>query len=149
MNSTSRKHFGKFATLFVAGTLATACSSVNPTAPTVAVVTAPAAVTVSNVQITSVASSATSLQLTAIARSSDGTSRDVTRTATWLSSNVQLATIGSTGSVTVVGTGDVDMGATFEGIAGSIRLNVARPAEFTLRGVVVDRVSGLPVEGAR
>ena len=91
------KHVSTCAALFAAGALVTACTN-NPTSPTIAapIVVVPV-VTVSSVEVTSVASSDASYQLTAIARSSDGSSQDVTRSVAWLSSNLQLATVTSTG----------------------------------------------------
>jgi hypothetical protein len=149
MRPMSVNRISKLAALIALTAIAASCAgSNNPAAPTVP---APAAAaTVSNVRVTSVVSSSTSYQLTAIATSSDGTSQDVTRSATWLSSNTQFATVSTAGDVSVVGTGDVDLGATFKGIAGAIRLSVVRPAVFTLRGVVREAgVGGLPVGGAR
>src|SRR4051794_610769 len=96
----------QFATILAAGAFATACSGSNPAAPTVP---APAAATVSSVLVTSAPSSGTSFQLTAVAHSTDGSAKDVTGSATWLSSNTQLATISTGGVVTVIGAGDVDL----------------------------------------
>ena len=62
-------------------------------------------VPVSAVTITGAPAGASApFQLTAMARLVDGSTTDVTRSSTWLSSNTQLATVSSTGSVTVVGT---------------------------------------------
>lgn len=143
------KSAGTFAVLFAAGALVTACTN-NPTSPTVAAPVVAPVVTVSSVQVTSVVSSDASYQLTAIAHSSDGNSQDVTGAVAWLSSNIQLATVTSTGHVVVVGTGTVDLSATFQGVSGTIRLSVTRLSVFTLSGVVREAgPGGLPIEGAR
>lgn len=150
MKSVFPKSTGTFAALFAAGVLFTACAN-NPASPTIPapVVVVPAA-TVSSVQVTSVPSSNTSYQLTAVARSSDGSSQDVTGAVAWLSSNLQLATVTPTGRVAVVGTGSVDLSATFHGVSGTVRLSVTRPPVFTLSGVVRQAgLGGLPIEGAR
>jgi hypothetical protein len=120
----------------VLGTAA-ACSSnsspANPTAPTT-----PSA-TVTAVTISSTATSTRSFQLNATARLSDGTTKDVTAGATWNSSNPSLATVSSTGLVTVVGTGELDVRATYQNIVGTLHLFVA-----TLPVVRVD-VAGAPL----
>jgi Carboxypeptidase regulatory-like domain/Bacterial Ig-like domain (group 2) len=150
MTSVSLKSIGTFAALFAVSVFFTACAN-NPASPTIPapVVVVPAA-TVSSVQVTSVPSSNTSYQLTAIARSSDGSSQDVTAAVAWLSSNLQLATVTSTGHVAVVGTGNVDLSATFHGVSGTVRLSVTQPPVFTLSGVVREAgPGGLPIVGAR
>ena len=89
-------------------------------------------------------------QLTAMARLVDGTTIDVTRSSTWLSSNTQLATVSSTGSVTVVGTGDVDLQATYQSVSGSVRVFVSHPTTATVTGRVVEAgPDARPVAGAR
>lgn len=92
--------------------------SANPTAPTTANVTA--------LTVTSASSSPSSFQLIATARLSDGTTRDVTTSATWESSNAALATVSASGLVTVVGTGELDVKATYQGATGSLHLLVAK-----------------------
>lgn len=116
----TKRCLGHFAMMFAAGVMATACgsSSPNPTAPT-----SPGA-TVSAVVVTSASTSGASFQLTATARMSDGNARDVTGAATWESSNPVLATVSSTGRVTVVGNGELDVRATYQSVAGSMHLLV-------------------------
>jgi hypothetical protein len=60
----------------------------------------------------------------------------VTRTATWQSSNAQFASVSSSGYVTILGTGDVDLTATYQGVTGAAHVSVSLPNTFTLRGVV-------------
>jgi hypothetical protein len=89
--------------------------------------TAPGAATVAAVAVTSASTTAPSFQLTATARMSDGTARDVTSTAAWESSNPLIATVSSTGMVTVAGNGDLDVRATYRSVTGSLHLVVASP----------------------
>jgi len=92
----------------------------SPTAP------APAAPTVTSVAVTSPGTSGATFQLTAMARLSDGTSRDVTQTATWVSSNTQFATVSATGFVTVQASGETDLRATYLTVSGSTHAVVVR-----------------------
>src|SRR2546428_5862481 len=73
-------------------------------------------------------------QLTANARLSDGTMRDVTSTAQWDSSNRALATISTTGLVSVVASGQVEFRASYQAVTGSLSLFVSQPppATFTV-----------------
>jgi hypothetical protein len=94
--------------------------------------------------------SSTPFQLTAMARLVDGSTIDVTRSATWQSSNTQLATVSSTGAVTVTGTGAVDLQATYQSVTGSVRVFVTLSTTATLTGRVVEAGAGAqPVAGAR
>jgi hypothetical protein len=99
--------------------------------------TGPSAATVAAVVVTSASTAAASFQLTATARMSDATSRDVTSTAVWESSNPLLATVSSTGMVTVVGSGELDVRATYQSVTGSMHLRVGR-------SVVAVTVGGAP-----
>jgi hypothetical protein len=94
--------------------------------------------------------SSTPFQLTAMARLADGSTIDVTRTATWQSSNTQLATVSPTGSVTIVGTGDVELQATYQSVSGSVRVFVSHQTTATVSGRVVEAgADARPVSGAR
>lgn len=121
----------------IALALSVACSGnnkTNPSAPTPA-----PGVTVSSITITSATPSSSSFQLTATARMSDGSTRDVTTLAAWESSNAGLATVSSSGVLTVVGTGDVEVRATYQSVMGALKILVTRPASpttFVLAGVV-------------
>jgi hypothetical protein len=79
--------------------------------------------------------SSSPFQLTATARASDGSTQDVTRTATWESSNAQFASVFA-GYVTILGNGAVDLTATYQGVSGAAHVNVSLPQTFTLRGVI-------------
>jgi hypothetical protein len=105
-----------------------------------------AAVTVSGAP--SVASSP--FQLTATARFSDGSTPDVTRSATWESSNVQLASVSSSGYVTILGNGAVDLKATYQGVTGAAHVNVSLPGTLTMSGVVAEIAPNIrPLAGVR
>lgn len=88
-------------------------------------------------------------QLTATARLSDGTTQNVTSLAAWESSNPLVATVSSTGFVTVVSSGETDVRASYRGISTSQRLTVAAPAGFALTGTVQEVAPTVrPIAGA-
>lgn len=105
---------------------------------------------VSTVTVSGAPSSSSSpFQLTATARLVDGSLQDVTRSATWESSNT-LASISPSGYVTILGNGDVDLRATYQGVTGSAHTNASLPQTFTLSGVVVEIApTTRPIAGAR
>jgi hypothetical protein len=145
-----RLMLGIAAMAFAAG-----CGSNSPTtlSPT------PSSATVTSVIVTAVSPLASSFQAIATAHFSDNTTRDVTSGAQWASSNPSAATVASTGMVTVVGSGDVELRATYQTVTGSLRLAVVwapRPAvalsgvvrevapnEHAVAGARVDIVAGL------
>jgi Big-like domain-containing protein len=96
--------------------------------------TAPSAVTVATIGVTSASQATASFQLTATARLSDGSARDVTSTATWTSSNALFATVSPTGIVTVVGSGELDVRAVYQNITGTLHLSVNKAFVITLSG---------------
>jgi uncharacterized protein YjdB len=65
-----------------------------------------------------------SLQLTAIGTYSDGTTQNLTNTATWSSSVPSVAMVSSAGLATGVTTGNFNARATFGGVTGSLPLTV-------------------------
>jgi len=102
----------------------------NPAAPT------PAA-GLFEVRVTSGAMTDTTIQLAATGRFVDGSTRDVTSAATWVSSDSSLATVSASGLVTAVGTGSVDVRATYQGVTGALTMQVGRPIQrFGVSGVV-------------
>ncbi len=66
-------------------------------------------------------------QLTATAQFSDGTSADVTNTATWSSSAPSAAAVGATGILTAAGTGTTTITAAFDGVSGTQAISCAAP----------------------
>jgi Carboxypeptidase regulatory-like domain/Bacterial Ig-like domain (group 2) len=123
-----------FAAVATAMVMACANSDRVPTNPTGPTSTA----TVTAVAVSSVNVTATTVQLNATAKLSDGTTQDVTSIASWQSSNPSIATISTTGMLTVVDSGAVDARATYQNVTGSLRLNVSKTdptARFSLSGV--------------
>jgi len=136
-------------TMAACGSGKTSAPAPNPTAPTP---TPPAAAAVTTVTVSTVSASASVIQLAAMARFSDGTAQDVTTAAQWESSNTSRATVSSTGMVTVVGNGDVDVRATYQNISGTMRLAVSLPPQtnVVLSGVVREVAPAEhPLAGAR
>lgn len=130
-----------------------ACGS-NLTAPTAPVVVVPAppqaATTVTSVTVTNTGTSGASFPLAAMARLSDGSTLDVTKVAARDSSDVSRATVSSTGVVTVLGDGDVDIRAIYQGVTGSAHLAVSPPKTYALSGVVsATAADGATVADAR
>jgi Carboxypeptidase regulatory-like domain/Bacterial Ig-like domain (group 2) len=132
----------------VAIALISACSGNSATSPAAPSTTTTA--DVSSVTITQMSATARTYQLAASARFADGSTRDVTSASNWESSNPSLATVTNTGLVTVAGTGDVELRATYQGVAGSFRL-VARPAPLVALWGTVREVqpNQHPLAGAR
>ncbi|HEY0703080.1 MAG TPA: Ig-like domain-containing protein [Candidatus Acidoferrales bacterium] len=84
------------------------------------VVSAP---TLSSVTVTPANPSAAvgqSEQLTATANFTDGSTLDVTNSATWTSDTPAVATVNSTGLVTAVNTGSAGISATYQGVTGGV-----------------------------
>jgi hypothetical protein len=112
------------------------CSGNGSTTPTPTTPTA----TVSSVTVSSPTASATAptVQLSATARMSDGSTRDVSATSAWSTSNSSLATISATGLLTVVASGEVDVRATFQTVTGTLHMTLTRAptVRFALSGVV-------------
>ena len=77
------------------------------------------------------------LNFSATAVRSDGTTQTVTTQSSWVSTNTGVATVAG-GVVTAVGPGEADIRATFQTVSGSARLTVtaAVPNAFTLCGTV-------------
>jgi len=91
------------------------------------------------------------VQFSATAMLSNATTQDVTTQATWSSSDASIATASSRGMVTGVGTGEADITATYQGVAGKSHVTIARPQPqtFTLTGVITDGSTRGGIESAR
>jgi len=86
--------------------------------------------------------------LTAMARLSDGSNRDVTSAASWSTSNPSIATVSATGLATVVGSGDVELRATYQNVVGSLAIDLA--SGFAISGLVHEvGPANAPVSGVR
>jgi 6-phosphogluconolactonase (cycloisomerase 2 family)/uncharacterized protein YjdB len=72
------------------------------------------------------------LQLTATATYTDGTSADVTRSVTWTSQAPSVATVSAAGVVSPVATGTATIGAALAGHADSTSVTVAPPALLSI-----------------
>jgi hypothetical protein len=68
------------------------------------------------------------LQLTATAVLSDGSTRSVTTSASWQSTNTSIATVSTTGVATGIGNGSADIRATYQGQTGGQTISVAQPS---------------------
>jgi hypothetical protein len=127
-------------------TAAVGCGGTAPTTPT-------SGATVTSIAVTGASTSGASFQLTAAARLSDGTNRDVTTLAAWSSSNTSMAAVSSSGAVTVLAAGEVEFRATYQSVVGSLRLLVSpapAPTRFALSGVVREAAPNVhAVAGAR
>ncbi len=130
----------------IAAIIATACAgqNANPAAPT------PPAPGATELVVTRASGSDSAFQLTATATTPDGSAQDVTGAATWASSNPGVAAVSSSGYVTVVGTGDVELQASYAGASGSYHLIANVPPAFTVSGTVSAAAPDAhPVKGAR
>ncbi len=97
--------------------------SSSPTTPTSA-----AAVTVRSLSISGTASFTSlsqTVQLAAMATMSDGSSRDVTSTAVWQSTNAGVVSVSASGLVTSVGAGSCEVTATHQGARATTSASVA------------------------
>ena len=95
-------------------------SVTTPTSPSPSVI---------SVEITGAAvltSAAETIQLAAAATLSDGTRKDVTSSATWVSSNTGVATVSEAGLVTAVGDGTATILASFQGESGAHAVTLRR-----------------------
>ena len=98
------------------------------------------AIVLVNVTVTSVAVTCTSETgahvCTATARLSNGTTQDVTSSgAVWSSSNTDVATVSSTGRVTHISNGQVEIGARFQSVTGGVVLTLSGVATTVSVGV--------------
>lgn len=88
------------------------------------------AIVLVNVTVTSVTVACTpesgAHTCTAVARLSNGTTQDVTSSgAVWSSSNTDIATVNSTGRVTHISNGQVEIGARFQSVTGGVVLTLS------------------------
>lgn len=87
--------------------------------------------TLKSIQITlttSTVAAGQSDQLTATGQYSDGTSKDLTASVTWTSSNTNVATVSpNTGAVTTLAQGSAKITGTLSGVSGSVTLTVGAP----------------------
>src|SRR4051794_25222615 len=116
-----------FATLMTL--IAAACgndAAKNSNAPS-PVPAAPSAPAVTGITVNIATATASSFQLTAMARLSDGETENVTNTAAWDSSNPTVASVSNGGLVTAVTAGEAEIHATYRSIVGAFPLKVVLP----------------------
>lgn len=83
--------------------------------------------TVSSVTVSGAAPAVGSaVQFTAMATLSDGTTKDVTSLATWQSSDTTEATVSSTGVVTAIAAGNVNVTATYQSVTGTDQITIGQ-----------------------
>jgi len=119
-------------------------------------VTAPSPATGASGSITAVVvtgppSSGINFQLTASAKTADGSTQDVTALARWEASDPTKVSISSTGWVTILALGTVDIRATYRNVSGSTQVRVTPPPpdRFVLSGTVREvQPTSRPVPGA-
>jgi len=98
------------------------------------------------VQVSGAPATTTTYQMHAKADLSDGTSRDVTTQSQWSTSNADIATIEASGVLTIRRSGQVEVRAAYQNMAGTMTLTVSAPqppppppsGEFILSGTVHD-----------
>jgi trimeric autotransporter adhesin len=84
------------------------------------------------------------IQFTASASMSDGAKQDVTRTATWASTNASVISVSGTGLATAVAGGAADISATYMAAAGKLRAYVS-PSSCTF--TVLPSIVNVPANG--
>ena len=85
-------------------------------------------------------------QFAATATYSDGTTANVTSSATWASKNTSVATVNSSGVATAVATGSTTITATLSGVSGSASVTVA--AAGTLTAITVSPANASFAQGS-
>ncbi len=111
----------RYGSLLALSLIAVACGSDSPAPAPVAPTP-----TTSTVQVRATGDASGPLdagqtrQLVATATQSTGATSDVTQQASWQSSTPAVATVSATGLITALSEGDADIGATFQGVRGSI-----------------------------
>jgi uncharacterized protein YjdB len=103
-----------------------ACSSKN------SAVTTPTLTSIKVTLTTSSVAAGLPDQLTATGEYSDGTSKDLTASVAWTSSDTNVATVSTAGAVTTLVQGSAKITGTLSGVSGSITLTVNAPNIKTL-----------------
>lgn len=100
---------------------------------------APVSVTVGSVQAS--LPKGTSQQLTATETFSDGSTKDVTSTATWTTSNPAVATVSPAGVLSGIATGSTTATATIDGISGQTTVSVLASVAYLKVGPAISTLS--------
>ncbi len=96
----------------------------------------PPPVVLQTIKVTSANSSVApgiALKFTATGNYSDGSTKDLTGSAQWTSTNTAVATVDSTGMVTAKGIGNTTIQATLNSVSGSTTLTVTTPGHFLVK----------------
>ena len=128
--------------LSAAAVLFGACGGTNATTPSPSV---------TSIDVRATAAGAAAFQLNALAHISDGSTRDVTSSSQWQSSNASLATVSPAGAVSIVSDGEVEFRATYQTVTGTLRLLIGQAPlpTFLLSGTVREAGTELALAGAR
>ena len=70
--------------------------------------------------------------LTAVESFSDGSTKDVTSTATWSTSNPSVLSVGTGGTAQGIATGSATASAGIDGLTGSVGITVAAPVSYMI-----------------
>lgn len=133
----------------LAGTTSIGASYNNVAGATTLTVTAPVMTSIGITPANPVLAKGTSAQFTATATFSDGTTQNITQTATWASSDQTVANVsnaaGSNGFAQSVGAGATTISATLNSLSGSTRLTVtgAQAASLTISPASASVAKGL------
>ena len=110
--------------VFLVGAIVVACQGeptvTSPTSPD------PSVVSVSITGAATLTDAAETSQLTATATLADGATLDVTSSATWVSSNSEVATVSADGLVTAVGAGTATISASYHETGATLAINSLR-----------------------
>ena len=84
-----------------------------------------------------------SAQLSATGTFSDGTTQDLTQSATWTSSSPTVASLNGPGAVAAAGIGSAQLSAAYQGVTGNASVTVSQPALLSI--AVSPNPSSLPL----
>jgi Carboxypeptidase regulatory-like domain/Bacterial Ig-like domain (group 2) len=137
-HQTQRGHRANRRWLLIAAAIAAACDD-----RTTMLTTPSPASRIATISVVGVASPVTlgqKIQLSASVAFSDGAQKDATAQVSWHSSDTNVASISSTGLLTIVGAGEADITADLEGVKGTAHLlatrPIAPPVRYDITGVV-------------
>ena len=111
----------------------------------------PTTASITSIVVMGPTASGANFQLSASAKAADGTSQDVTALARWDVSDPSKVSISSTGWVTILALGTVDVRATYQSVSGSMQVRVTPPPPdtYSVTGVVREvQPTSHPIAGA-
>jgi hypothetical protein len=121
--------------------LGVSCSCGSSSSPSSPTAPSSSSATVSSVLVsggTSLSKAGQTVQLTATATFSDGTTQNVTASATWQSSNTGVATVTPGGLVTAVTSGTVTLTATYQGksATATVSISISSSSQSTMTAII-------------